>query len=147
MQDIDTQLLDWKARFHAAHQEMLQLRKTISELEEVIVELQRDSSSSVDHCTPGRSSPLSSCSSESCSSRIVETKRSPLGSITKRKEVAGQCRMVISDLNDVCDKYHESLACVLRNSFLYGNDSEKEDVSKTVSEILNQLVDFLVILD
>ena len=48
MQDIDTQLLDWKARFHAAHQEMLQLRKMISELEEVIVELQRDSTSSVE---------------------------------------------------------------------------------------------------
>ena len=54
MQDIDAQLLDWKAHFHAAHQEMLQLRKTISELEEVIVELQRDSTSSVDHCTPDR---------------------------------------------------------------------------------------------
>ena len=130
LEGIDAQLLDWKARFHAAHQEMQQLRKTISELEEVIVEPQRGSTSVI-HCIPDRSSPISSCSSESSSSNIEETKRSPLGSIIKKKEVAGQCRRIISDLNDVCDKYHESLACVLGNSFLYGNDSEKKDVSKT----------------
>ena len=141
LQGIDKQLLDWEARFHAAHQEMLHLRKTISELEEVIVAFQRNSTSTVSHGNPDRTSPLSSCSSESGSSSIEETKRSPLGSIIKKKQVAGQCRMIIADLNDLCDKYHESLACVLGNSFLYGNDSEKKDVSKTVSEILNLVMD------
>ena len=86
------------------------------------MELQRNSTSSVSHGTPDRTSPLSSCSSQSGSSSIEETKRSTLGSIIKKKQVAGQCRMIITVLNDVCDKYHESQACVLGNSFLYGND-------------------------
>lgn len=47
----------------------------------------------------------------------------------------------MTDLNDVCDKYRESLACVLGNSFLYGNEEEKKDVSHTVSEILNLVMD------
>lgn len=47
------------------------------------------------------------------------------------------CRTIRTDLNDVCDKYHASLACILGNSFLYENEEEKKDVSETVSEILN----------
>ena len=37
----------------------------------------------------------------------------------------------------VCEKYHNTLTCVLGHSFIYGSQEEKEKVSKTISEIVN----------
>lgn len=35
------------------------------------------------------------------------------------------------------EKYHETLACILGNSFLYGSDEQKAKVSKAISEVVN----------
>ena len=35
------------------------------------------------------------------------------------------------------EKYHETLACILGNSFLYGSDEQKAKVSKAISEAVN----------
>ena len=80
----------------------------------------------------GGSPPGCSCCS---SSSIEEIKTSPLGTTTKKRKA--HCRAIMADLSDVCDKYHESLACVLGHSFLYTNENEK----KCMTEILNIVTD------
>ena len=45
------------------------------------------------------------------------------------------------ELDGVLAKYHETLACVLGNSFLYGSDKDKGNVSETLSEIVNLVMD------
>ena len=134
----------WKARFEAAHQELLKLRSRISELEAEIAVLGKDLSPSrlPEKCCPtplsfDGSSPVSLCSSSS----IDDIKESPLGCTSKKRTVVVHCRRIITDLDGVCEKYHESLGCVLGNSFLYGNEAEKKAVSQTVSEILNLAMD------
>jgi len=39
-----------------------------------------------------------------------------------------------SELDGVLEKYRGTLACILDNGFLYGADEEKEEVSETISE-------------
>ena len=39
------------------------------------------------------------------------------------------------------EKYHETLACILGNSFLYGSDEQKAKVSKAISEVVNLVMD------
>ena len=48
------------------------------------------------------------------------------------------------ELDGVLAKYHETLACVLGNSFLYGSDEDKGNVSETLSEIVNLLEELLL---
>lgn len=71
------------------------------------------------------SSTLSSAGTSPTSSpaSIEDTKNSPLGSTTKKRRIASQCREVMSSLNDVSEKYRDSISCVLGNTFLFGNDS------------------------
>ena len=38
-------------------------------------------------------------------------------------------------------KYHETMACVLGNSFIYGDEEEKEKVSETISKVVNLVVE------
>ena len=92
-------------------------------------------------CTTSLSSDGSSLVSSCSSSSIDDIKESPLGSTSKKRKVAVHCRWIITDLDGVCEKYHESLACVLGNSFLYENEDEKKAVSQTVSDILNLVMD------
>ena len=96
-----------KANLTASDLELLQLKTRVSELEAEIAALKSSSTSPSNGFSPG-SSPVSSCSS---SSSIEEIKVSPLGSTTKKRKVAAHCRTIITDLNDVCDKCRESLAC------------------------------------
>ena len=42
-----------------------------------------------------------------------------------------------AELDGVLEKYHETLACILGNSFLYGSDEQKAKVSKAISEVVN----------
>ena len=46
-----------------------------------------------------------------------------------------------TDVHGVLEKYHETLACILGNSFLYGTDEEKGKVSETISEVVNLVID------
>ena len=49
--------------------------------------------------------------------------------------------MVQGDIPDGCEKYHETMACVLGNSFIYGDEEEKEKVSETISKVVNLVVE------
>ena len=107
-QTISAEIENWKSRFAVIEQEY-STSSTSSSVTNVCstpVLPSRPSSSS--------SSPLSSCSLLGNSS-IEETKKSPLGPTLKKREVARQCRVITKDLDGVCEKYHESLACVLGN--------------------------------
>lgn len=65
-----------------------------------------------------------------------EHKEQSLGSTTKKQQVLNKCREVMSHLSDVCEKYQESIACVLGNSFVFGCDDEKEEVRNIISEVV-----------
>lgn len=67
---------------------------------------------------------------------IKSTKASPLGPTIKRRKIGSHCQKVLDELQDVSAKYHESLSCILGNSFSYGSETEKEIVSTTISEVL-----------
>ena len=93
-------------------------------------------------CCPNESSDSSNSSSNSNStssstsrsSVIEETLKSPsIGPTLKKRKVSQECRKVAVELDGVLAKYHETLACVLGNSFLY--------VSETLSEIVNLVMD------
>ena len=83
--------------------------------------------------------PMSS--SETSSSSIEDTLKSPLGPTIKKRKVARECRKINLALTRVLEKYHESLSCVLGNAFLYGTDEEREEISKTISRIFDLAVE------
>ena len=130
---VDAQITSWKAKFKAADLELIKLKTRASDLEAEILALKSSSTSPYNCCTAtllgDGSSPVSSCSS---SSSMEDIKTSPLGFTAKKRKVAAHCRFIMKDLNDVCDKYNELLACVLGNCFLYGNEEDKKDVSNNV---------------
>lgn len=49
--------------------------------------------------------------------------------------------MVQGDVPYGCEKYHETMACVLGNSFIYGDEEEKEKVSETISKVVNLVLE------
>ena len=49
--------------------------------------------------------------------------------------------MVQGDVADGCEKYHETMTCVLGNSFINGGEEEKEKVSETISKVVNLVVE------
>ena len=54
-----------------------------------------------------------------------------MGSTIKRRKIAKYCRDVMASLNDVSEKYRESLSSVLGNAFVFGNKEEKGYVRDT----------------
>ena len=134
--------------------ELQELQSRIAELEYELQELEKKSesvnsfsslspplaTSSPSHC-PNESSNSSTSTSRS-SSVIKETLKSPtIGPTLKKRKVSQECRKVAVELDGVLAKYHETLACVLGNSFLYGSDKDKGNVSETLSEIVNLVMD------
>ena len=132
--------------------ELQELQSRIAELESELQELEKKSecvnsfsslspplaTSSPSHC-PNESS---SSSTSRSSSVIKETLKSPtIGPTLKKRKVSQECRKVAVELDGVLAKYHETLACVLGNSFLYGSDKDKGNVSETLSEIVNLVMD------
>ena len=86
------------------------------------------------------STPSRSCSS-SCSS-IEDTKICPdLGSTNKKRLVLKKCREVNAALEDVSEKYHESIASVLGNTFLFGTSEERGKVRDTISEVIDLVME------
>jgi hypothetical protein len=69
-------------------------------------------------------------------SSIEDTKNSPLGSTNKKRKVHSICRKVFGDLQDVSERYRETVGCVLGNHFVFGSDEDKDDVRDIVSETL-----------
>lgn len=90
--------------------------------------------------TSSDSNDISSSSSSNCSV-IEETLRGPLGPTLTKRKVASECKKVSAEVDGVLAKYHETLACVLGNSFLYGTNEEKGKVSETISEVVNLVID------
>ncbi|KAL9976875.1 hypothetical protein ACROYT_G014213 [Oculina patagonica] len=87
-----------------------------------------------------RNNSDSGCGSNT--SLIEETlKSNSIDPTVKKRKVAKECRKVTEELDGVLAKYHESLACVLGNTFLYGGSEEKQKVSETLSEIVNLVMD------
>ena len=67
--------------------------------------------------------------------------KSPLGQITKKKRLANYCKNVTGELDGTLEKYHETLACTLGNSFIYGGEAERKKVTDTMSEIVDLVMD------
>lgn len=139
--------------FHSNHgsHELQELQSRIAELESELQELEKKSkcvNSFLPFFTPLATSSPSHCpnessdSSSSSSSVIEETLKSPsIGPTLKKRKVSQECRKVAVELDGVLAKYHETLACVLGNSFLYGSEKDKGNVSETLSEIVNLVMD------
>ena len=64
-----------------------------------------------------------------------------MGSTIKRRKIAKYCRDVMASLNDVSEKYRESLSSVLGNAFVFGNKEETGYVRDTISEVADLVMD------
>ena len=47
----------------------------------------------------------------------------------------------MASLNDVSEKYRESVSSVLGNAFIFGNENEKGQVRDTISEVVDMVLD------
>ena len=141
--------------FHSNH-ELQELESRIAELESKLQQLEKKSdcvnsflslspplsTSSLSHCPNESSNSSSSSSSSRSSSSVIEMLKSPsIGPTLKKRKVSQECRKVAVELDGVLAKYDETLACVLGNSFLYGGDKDKGNVSETLSEMVNLAMD------
>lgn len=46
----------------------------------------------------------------------------------------------MASLNDVSAKYNESISCVLGNTFIFGNDTERSEVRDTISNVVDMVM-------
>ena len=117
----------------------LQLKALQGRITDLESEFQSSLSSSSPVSTSCSSTPLPS---EASFSSIEEIQNSPnLGSTTRKRKVLKKCREVMVSLNDVCEKYTESISCVLGNAFIFGDDAEKSEVSDTISVIVDMVME------
>lgn len=135
-EELSALLAERTARIECLEGELNGLEDRIAELE----------SSLADSCVFDFSSPCCSStpirSDSSSGSSIEDTKNCPsLGPTKKKRQVLKKCREVSSALDGVAEKYHETIASVLGNSFLYGTDEEKEKVRNTISEVVDMVME------
>ena len=63
-------------------------------------------------------------------SLIEETlKSNSIGPTLKKRKVPHECRKVTEELDGMLAKNHKGLACILGNTFLYGDGKEREKIS------------------
>ena len=101
--------------------------------------------------TPSSSKPASpmSCSSSSSpsilnssTSSVEDTKNDPnLGSTTRKRKILKKCKEVMVSVNDVCQKYEESISSVLGNYFVFGGNAEKEEVRDVISNVVDLVME------
>lgn len=72
---------------------------------------------------------------QSSKASIEEITLSSMGPTKKRKAISMKSSEVLKHLHDVSDHYKESIASVLGNSLLHGNEHEQETVRETLSDI------------
>ena len=65
------------------------------------------------------------------SSIMKETLKSSLDATIQRRKVASECKNVTTHADGTLETYHQTLACILANSFLYGTNEEKGKVSES----------------
>lgn len=120
--------------------ELLELK--LKSLQGQVVDLETslsDISSSEPTCC---STPVNSSSPSLCCSLMEETKCSPdLGSTTRKRQVVAKCKEVLDSISDISEKYKESIVCILGNSFIYGDDAQRENVRNHISEGINIVMD------
>lgn len=131
--------------------EMKMLNSRIAALQSKIMELENTNS----HLTsflqissllatsfPAQSTSDSSSNSEGISCNFnEETLNISLEPINRKRAVANCCKEVTIDLQGVCEKHHETLACGWSHSFIYGSQEEQEKVSEMISEIVNSVIE------
>ena len=139
-EELSSKLAERTAKIESLEMQIKDLQSRILEFESLMETSLNDSSFS-DLSSPCCSStPSRSCSS-SCSS-IEDTKTCPdLGSTTKKRLVLKRCREVNAALEDVSEKYHESIASVLGNTFLCGTTEERGKVRDTISEVIDLVME------
>ena len=136
-EELVSLLAERSARINSLEMEVKELQARISHPESSSVASLDDSSLLNSPCC---SSTPSSSSSSSCSS-IDDTKNRPdLGTINKKRQVLKRCRKITAVLDDVSERYNESIAAVLGNSFLYGTDGEREKVQGIISEVIDLII-------
>ena len=62
-----------------------------------------------------------------------------LGSTSRKRRILRKCKDIMVSLNDVCQKYEESISCVLGNYFVFGGNDEKEEVRDIISDVVDSL--------
>ena len=75
------------------------------------------------------------------SMNIKEINNSPLGSTNKKRAIAGHCKQIFSQLNEVCGTYRESLSSVLGNYFTSARSEEEEN---EVRDIISSVADSII---
>ena len=134
-EELGALLAERTARIESLEAELNDLQGRIAELESSLAD-----SSVLDFSSPCCSSTPKR--SDSSSGSIEDTKNCPsLGPTKKKRQVLKKCREVSSALDGVSAKYHETIASVLGNSFLYGTDEEKEKVRNTISEVVDLVME------
>ena len=103
-----------------------------SEIERMVTSSISDHSSS-STLSPSESSPDSSIEDIQSSSNF--------GSTTKKRKVQKKCKEVMASLQDVSEKYGESISCVLANSFIFGNDAERSEVKDIISDVVEMVME------
>jgi len=78
---------------------------------------------------------------ESHEMNISELKASPMGPTTTKKSISARCSNLYSYLSDVCSNHRESLASVLGNTFIYGNETEQDAIRDILSEIGEKVIE------
>lgn len=137
-EELGALLAERTARNESLEAELNDLLGRIAELESSLAD-----SSVLDFSSPCCSSTPKR--SDSSSGSIEDTKNCPsLGPTKKKRQVLKKCREVSSALDGVSAKYHETIASVLGNSFLYGTDEEKEKVRNTISEVVDLVMNQVV---
>ena len=139
-----------KAELEKANTKIVVLEQELTSLQARIDDLQSDMENSFASTSSSEADTSSCCSSplccpsspcSSCSS-ISETRDSPdIGKTTKKRMVQEKCRKVRASLSDVAEKYRESIGCVLGNSFIFGEEDEKQQVRDVLSEIVDIVMD------
>lgn len=145
------ELEDRKHFIDSLELELKSLQARIGDLEsKLYMDTSCDSTSSSESSPSYCSSPISdhvsssspSSSPSSCGSFIEETKNSPdCGKTTKKRRVLSKCKEVMASLDGVSEKYGESIACVLGNSFIFGGEAEQGQVRDLVSEVVDIVMD------
>jgi len=139
-EELSSLLTERTAKIDSLEGQIKDLQARIVEFESFMETSLNDPSFS-DLSSPCCSSTPSRSSNSSCSS-IEDTKICPdLGSTNKKRLVLKKCREVNDALEDVSEKYHESIASVLGNTFLYGTSEERGKVRDTISEVIDLVME------
>ena len=137
--ELNAELTERKTTIEALEKEMEVLQERILDLETEIGRGWTPSSSEPDfRSSCSCSSPSTLNSSTGSTSSVEDAKNDPnLGSTSQKRRILRKCKDIMVSLNDVCQKYEESISCVLGNYFVFGGNDEKEEVRDIISDVVD----------